>query len=61
MIEEDVKMKNCPFGCSHHIFPNHYKFCPYCGTKLDISELDNAVFNSRFKNRHRNLKNFPRL
>jgi len=27
-------MMECPFGCSHHTFPNHFNFCPYCGSKL---------------------------
>ena len=28
-------MMKCPFGCSHHTFPNHFNFCPYCGSKLE--------------------------
>jgi NADH pyrophosphatase NudC (nudix superfamily) len=52
-------MKSCPFGCSYHVFPNHFNFCPYCGTKLAISESDDAFSNSRAKNRR--LKNAPRL
>jgi len=23
-----------PFGSSHHVFPDHLKFCPYLGSKL---------------------------
>ena len=28
-------MMKCPFGCSHHTFPNRFNFCPYCGSKLE--------------------------
>jgi hypothetical protein len=56
MKKEIVEMKSCPFGCSHHIFPNHYKFCPYCGTKLALSEIESTVSLSRFKTPHKHLR-----
>jgi len=58
-VSSDVAMKSCPFGCSYQVFPNHFNFCPYCGTKLSISESDDSFSDSRAKNRH--LKNAPRL
>lgn len=27
-------MKMCPFGCSHHTFPDNFNFCHFCGSKL---------------------------
>ena len=34
----------CPFGCSHHIFPDHFNFCPYCGSKLEYEkEIRNNI------------------
>ena len=32
--ESEDEMRECPVSCNHHSFPNHYKFCPYCSTKL---------------------------
>ncbi|MGD9131783.1 MAG: hypothetical protein PVH73_09465 [Candidatus Bathyarchaeota archaeon] len=54
-------MKSCPFGCSYHVFPNHFNFCPYCGTKLSISEPSDAVSNSRVKKTSKHLKTVPRI
>lgn len=31
-------MKVCLVGCSHQSFSDHYKFCPYCGTRLIAEE-----------------------
>ena len=33
-IKQFISLK-CPFGCSHHTFPNHFNFCPFCGSKLE--------------------------
>jgi hypothetical protein len=32
--ESEGEMRECPVSSNHNSFPNHYKFCPYCGTKL---------------------------
>jgi len=29
------ELMECPIRCSHHSFPNHFNFCPYCGCKLE--------------------------
>ncbi len=31
--ESEDEMRECPVN-RYHSFPNLYKFCPYCGTKL---------------------------
>ena len=50
-----MNILECPFGCSHHVFPDHFNFCPYCGSKLvrgneihnHILELDLSVNKSK--------------
>lgn len=40
----EVKLvKTCLMGCSRQTFPDHYKFCPYCGTKLVVSEVPERI------------------
>lgn len=31
----ELDLMECPIRCSHHSFPDHYHFCPYCGCKLE--------------------------
>jgi hypothetical protein len=61
----------CPFRCSHHTFPDHFNFCPYCGSKL-VTVYDKKSLhlknvetykNSYMKRKHKKdlLKEFPEL
>jgi hypothetical protein len=46
----------CPFRCSHHTFPNHFNFCPYCGSKL-VTVYDEKALQAKNVETYRNREN----
>jgi len=46
----------CPFRCSHHTFPDHFNFCPYCGSKL-VNVYDKKSLHTKNAKTYRNPKN----
>jgi hypothetical protein len=46
----------CPFGCSHHTFPDRFNFCPYCGSKL-VTVYDKKGSHAKNAETYRNSEN----
>jgi len=50
-------MMKCPFGCSHHTFPNHFNFFYYCGFKLENDPSRRGIYTKKVSKYENLVKN----